>query len=230
MNTSEECPQCRHQSIILRPGAKYKSCTMCEWMDTQISQTLSDLSGVQPINDFSPKTTLNTPTRKFLSQGQQNTALVSAIITSGFSLPFHWETFHFQWTGGLTKDSDVAKKFPNIFNTLQGQELSDPLHHHYGYEGYVNVGVGFIPLWVVMSITVIACIIQLMRNANFFYVSKRAEWVLAIFPLFLVIIFPFSNLDYKLMGLGIGYLLGLVSSGIPVFCLFMRENTHAIGA
>ena len=140
-----------------------------------------------------------------MTQSQKNTALAIAIVAGLISLPLTWMTIR-----GATIQGGLGE----MFNSMLGGMTIDVT----GLNGHVTF-LFKTPIWFIVGVAIAASVLQLMHNFEMFAISRIVEWLTSIVAVAWVLIAIIIALFSGQASLGIGSLLGLASSVIPVVCL-----------
>jgi hypothetical protein len=141
---------------------------------------------------------------------KQNSLLLAAIVSGLIALPLPWMTIH------------NAQLMPEVggFPAMSMQLMTLDVN---GFNGSFTLLVK-LPIWFVVCIAVGASAIQLLRQTQSFEVPKNAEWLMA----WAGIIWTAGPLVALFTGRvtpGIGWLLGLFCSAVPLYCLMTASSS-----
>ena len=143
-----------------------------------------------------------------MTQPQKNTALAAAIVAALLSLPLTWMTI---------QNAQIQGGFDNMFNSFGGMTINVT-----GLNGHLTF-LFKTPIWLVVCVAILANVLQLMAGSKSFAIPGFAQLGTAIIATLwvgLAIIIAISSSDATL---GIGALLGLLSTVIPLVCFFMSS-------
>lgn len=136
-----------------------------------------------------------------MTQQYKNSALALAIVAGLVSLPMTWVTV----TASIQGESEGTRF-----------SFGGMAQDYTGFNSYVT-NVFTIPIWVVVSIAIVACLLQLMRNTKMFAIPRVAEWGSAIISLVWIGTFVFVGMFQATLGMG--SFLGLFCAAVPIICL-----------
>jgi hypothetical protein len=148
---------------------------------------------------------------------QKNSLLAVGVLAGLASLPTTWVTI---------RDAQVKSGLGEIFDSaFSGMTITATC-----LTGSVTLLVS-VPLWLVVSVSIVAGILQLMRYSQAFAIPKLAEWATAIVGVvwasvpMVIVLFSCKATP------GIGWLFGVLCAAAPLVCLItpIREVTQTDG-
>ena len=147
---------------------------------------------------------------------QKNTLLAAAILTGVLSLPLTWLTIQnasFRFNSPIPHMMGSASMVMNVNLT--------------GLNGNVKLLLPM-PLWFVIGVAIGASALQLMRNTNSFEIPRIAEWLAAGFAVIWTTLPVLIGLTTGKVTPGVGWLLGMVSAAIPLYCLIAEMKPSQV--
>ncbi|QDT45878.1 hypothetical protein Pan241w_60060 [Gimesia alba] len=152
-----------------------------------------------------------------ITQPLKNTAAVFAILAGLISLPLTWMTISGVQLNGQLVNGDLGNpiSFPFPIGNINVT----------GFNGHITLFIKT-PIWLVISIAIVANVLQLMHKSVQFAVPHFAQWLTALFGFTWISMAICVVLFSDKAGLGIGSLLGLFCAAVALICLVIPTSTQ----